>query len=225
MRRAYRPEEKELRRKAILAAAAQLLGACRYQDLRMVDLARRLGMGKGTLYLYFPTKESLFLAVLKAEMGGWFQGAAQRLEAMRPGEDPGRVAASLVRELLDRPLLPSLQAAVHGVLEQNVPREETLAFARFLQDGVNRVGASLGRAVPDLAPGRGAQFLLRFYGLVIGSQLMSGRPPSVAEALAEPGLHVFDFTFEGIFTGAVVDLLKGMLQGEPALACQAAPAE
>jgi AcrR family transcriptional regulator len=214
MQRAYRPEEKELRRKAILAAAAQLFSVCRYQDLRMADLARLLGLGKGTLYLYFPTKESLFLAVLKAEMGAWFRGAALRLEATPHGEDPERVAAGLVRELLDRPLLPSLQALVHGVLEQNVPREEALAFARFLQEGVTRVGTSLERAIPDLAPGRGAQFLLRFYGLVIGSQLMSARPPSVAEALEDPGLHVFDFTFEGIFTGAVVDLLKGMLQGE-----------
>lgn len=217
MQRAYRPEEKELRRKAILAAAAQLFSVCRYQDLRMADLARRLGMGKGTLYLYFPTKETLFLAVLKSEMGGWFRGAAARLEATPPGTDPVEVAAGLVRELLDRPLLPSLQALVHGVLEQNVAREEALAFARFLQEGVIRVGASLERAIPVLAPGKGAQFLLRFYGLVIGSQLMSSRPPSVREALEDPGLHVFDFTFEGVFTGAVVDLLKGMLQPEWAL--------
>jgi AcrR family transcriptional regulator len=214
MQRAYRPEEKELRRKAILAAAAQLFSICGYQDLRMADLARRLGMGKGTLYLYFPTKESLFLAVLRVEMGAWFRGAAIRLESTPPGEDPVAVALGLVRELLDRPRLPSLQALVHGVLERNVAGAETRAFAQFLQDGVMRVGASLERAIPALPPGKGAQFLLRFYGMVIGAQLMSSRPPAVRAALEDPGLHVFDFTFEGIFTGAVVDLLKGMLPAE-----------
>jgi len=66
MRRAYRPEEKASRRQSILVGALQLLRETAYPDLRMTDLAQRLGLGKGTLYLYFPTKESLFLAVLQA---------------------------------------------------------------------------------------------------------------------------------------------------------------
>jgi len=210
MQRALRPEQKEIRRQAILAGAAQLFGQVRYQDLRMADLAKELGLGKGTLYLYFPTKEALFLAVLKGEMGAWFHGAAARLEATTPGADPVHVAEGLVRELLDRPLLPGLQALLHGVLEQNVPKEDTRAFARFLQDGVALVGTNLEKVIP-LAPGRGAEFLLRFYGLVIGTQLMSSRPRTVREALEDPGLDVFTFTFEEVFRGAVVDMLQGML--------------
>lgn len=211
MQRAHRPEQKEIRRQAILAGAAQLFSVRPYQDLRMADLAGLLGLGKGTLYLYFPTKESLFLAVLQVEMDAWFRGAAARLEAFSPGADPARVASALVRELLDRPLLPGLQARVHGVLEQNAPPEETQAFARFLQEGVTRVGTRLEAVIPALAPGQGAAFLLRFYGLAIGTQLMSGRPPTVKEALEDPGLHLFHFTFEDLFRGAVVDLLHGML--------------
>lgn len=180
----------------------------------MADLARRLGLGKGTLYLYFPTKESLFLAVLMAEMGTWFRGAEARLTGLGAAACPGKVAEALVRELLDHPLLPSLQALVHGVLEQNVPGEEALAFARFLEDGVARVGTCLERVLPALGKGRGIEFLLRFYALVIGSQLMSSRPPAVREALLDPALQVFNFTFEGVFAGAVADLLQGMLRVE-----------
>lgn len=214
IQRAHRPEQKELRRKAILAGAAKLFRTCRYQDLRMADLAVQLGLGKGTLYLYFPTKEALFLAVLQAEMGAWFKGAEARLATLGTAAGSKAVAEALVAELLDRPLLPSLQALVHGVLEQNVPRAEALAFARFLQDGVTRVGAALERAQPDLAPGRGTEFLLRFYGLVIGSELMSSRPPAVKEALQDPELQVFNFTFETVFSGAVADLLRGMLKAD-----------
>ena len=212
MQRAHRPEQKEVRRQAILAGAARLFSVCRYQDLRMADLASQLGLGKGTLYLYFPTKEALFLAVLKAEMGAWFNGAAARLEATAPGAAPEQVAEGLVRELLDRPLLPGLQALLHGVLEQNVPPSEARAFAAFLQEGVNKVGASLERVLPAFPRGRGAEFLLRFYSLVIGTKLMSSRPPTVQEALQDPGLRVFDFTFDSVFSGAVVDMLNGMLR-------------
>jgi AcrR family transcriptional regulator len=217
MLRALRPDQKEIRRKAILAGAASLFHSSSYQDLRMADLAAGLGLGKGTLYLYFPTKESLFLAVLKAEMGSWFRGAEARLEALERGAAPGSAAEALVAEMLGHPLLPGLQALLHGVLERNVPKEEALAFARFLQDGVTRVGACLERALPALPPGRGTEFLLRFYGLVIGSELMSSRPPAVREALQEPGLQVFNFTFEAVFSGAVKDLLEGMLR-VPAMA-------
>jgi len=214
MLRAHRPDQKEIRRQAIMAGAAQLFAVCRYPELRMADLARLLGLGKGTLYLYFSTKETLFLAVLQAEMGGWFRGAAARLDATAPGTDPEKVALGLVQEMLDRPQLPSLQALMHGVLEQDVPTGEALAFARFLQDGVTDVGMRLERVIPGLDSGRGAEFLLRFYSLVIGTQLMSSRPPAVREALQNPGLRVFDFTFEGVFKGAVVDLLNGMLLAE-----------
>ena len=211
MRRAYLPEEKEIRRQAILTGALQLLRETSYPELRMTDLAQRLGLGKGTLYLYFPTKESLFLAVLQAEMGAWFERAAQRLEATPAGSDPIAVAEALVLELMRRPLLPALQALLHGELERNIPAEEARAFARFLQAGVVRVGERLERVLPRLTPGLGPLYLIRFHGLVIGSQLMAARPLSVRGALQDPDMALFDFTFESVLRGTAVDLLLGML--------------
>jgi AcrR family transcriptional regulator len=211
MRRAYRPDQKELRRQDILAGALQLFRVTPYADLRMADLAKRLGLGKGTLYLYFPTKESLFLAVLQAEMGAWFEAAAARLDLTPVGTSSKTVAEGLVQEILDRPLLPSLQALLHGVLEQNVPQAEAVAFARFLQAGVLSVGPRLERVLPGLAEGRGAAYLIRFHSLVMGNQLMSSRPPVVQEALREPDLRIFDFTFQGVMRGSAVDLLAGMM--------------
>lgn len=215
MRRAYRPEEKETRRKAILAAALQLFREVPYPQVRMADLAVRLGLGKGTLYLYFPTKESLFLAVLQLEMGAWFAATAARLQATRVGAEPRSVAEGLVQELLARPLLPKLQALLHNVLEQNVPQREAVAFARFLQDSVLAAGALLERVLVDLPPGRGAAYLIRFHALVMGNQLMSSRPPVVQAALSEPELTLFDFSFEAVMRGTAVDLLAGMLEPQP----------
>ena len=211
MRRAYRPEEKELRRQDILAGALELFRDTPYPDLRMTDLARRLGLGKGTLYLYFPTKESLFLAVLQAEMGAWFKHAARRLAATPAGAPPIPVAEGLVQELVARPLLPKLQALLHGVLERNVPVAEAAAFARFLQAGVTRVGARLEQVLPGLPRGQGPVYLIRFHGLVMGSQLMAARPPTVRAAIQGQDMAIFDFSFEDVLRGAAVDLLLGML--------------
>ena len=213
MHRAYRPDQKETRRQAILATALQLFREVPYPELRMADLALRLGLGKGTLYLYFPTKESLFLAVLQSEMGAWFAAASTRLEATQAGASPRAVAEGLVRELLDRPLLPKLQALLHNVLEQNVPQGEAVAFAHFLQDGVQAVGERLEKVLVELPPGRGAAYLIRFHALVMGNQLMSSRPPVVQEALRAPELTLFEVTFETVMRDSAVDLLAGMLAG------------
>jgi hypothetical protein len=53
--------------------------------------------------------------------------------------------------------------------------------------------------------------LIRFHGLVIGSQLMSARPPAVRAALQDPDMALFDFDFETVLRGTAVDLLLGML--------------
>jgi len=215
MRRAYLPEEKEFRRQSILDCALRLLEETSYPELRMTDLAQRLGLAKGTLYLYFHTKESLFLAVLQAEMGTWFDQASRRLEATPAGSTAADVAEGLVLELMRRPLLPGLQALLHGVLERNIPPDRARAFARFLQAGVVRVGERLERVLPAQARGQGPSYLIRFHSLVIGTQLMAARPPAVRTAIQDQDMALFDFSFESVLRGTAVDLLAGMLANAP----------
>ena len=56
----------ETRRNAILEAAVELFKEKGYERASMNELARRLGGSKATLYGYFPSKEELFVAVVKA---------------------------------------------------------------------------------------------------------------------------------------------------------------
>src|SRR3712207_24684 len=70
--RARREEDKEGRRQALLEAAAGLLARVPYAQLRMAEVAEAAGLAKGTLFLYFPTKEALFLALLDARLMAWF---------------------------------------------------------------------------------------------------------------------------------------------------------
>ena len=56
----------ESRRNAILEAAVELFKEKGFERASMNELARRLGGSKATLYGYFPSKEELFVAVVKA---------------------------------------------------------------------------------------------------------------------------------------------------------------
>lgn len=59
--------EKEIRRREILKAAEKLFSGKKGMDSTMDDLAELTELGKGTLYLYFPNKESILQAL--AEKG------------------------------------------------------------------------------------------------------------------------------------------------------------
>src|SRR5215831_16112086 len=52
----------ERRREEILAAATGIFARLGYPGTDLQAVADRLGVGKGTVYRYFPSKEALFLA-------------------------------------------------------------------------------------------------------------------------------------------------------------------
>lgn len=56
---------KDARPQELLAAALDLFVERGYASTRLEDVARRAGVSKGTLYLYFENKEELFKAVVR----------------------------------------------------------------------------------------------------------------------------------------------------------------
>lgn len=56
--------EKEARKKDILDAAAKLFSERDFQHVKVDDIAERVGLSKGTIYLYFENKEQLFFSII-----------------------------------------------------------------------------------------------------------------------------------------------------------------
>ena len=52
------------KRTQILRAATDVFSAREFHTVPVEDVATAAGVGKGTLYLYFPTKEQLFYATI-----------------------------------------------------------------------------------------------------------------------------------------------------------------
>lgn len=65
MVRARTNEAKDERREAFLMAALDEFFERGFAAARMDDIARRVGLSKGTLYLYFDSKEALFIALIE----------------------------------------------------------------------------------------------------------------------------------------------------------------
>ena len=56
-------------RNRIIHAAIESFGQTGFDRTKMDDIAKRLGLSKGTLYLYFKSKEDLFLAICERNLG------------------------------------------------------------------------------------------------------------------------------------------------------------
>ncbi|MFA7368058.1 MAG: helix-turn-helix domain-containing protein, partial [Kiritimatiellales bacterium] len=52
-----------MKRSAILQAAARLFEGRRFDEVKLDEIAASVGIGKGTLYLYFKNKEDLFAQI------------------------------------------------------------------------------------------------------------------------------------------------------------------
>jgi AcrR family transcriptional regulator len=90
------PQRREERQDAILAAAFEEFAAKGYAEARLDDVARRAGIAKGTIYLYFKNKELLFRAVLHGLIHQVFEELEVFVQTF-PGS-----AEELVRNVLSR---------------------------------------------------------------------------------------------------------------------------
>ncbi|MCB9760751.1 MAG: TetR/AcrR family transcriptional regulator [Alphaproteobacteria bacterium] len=99
-----RPGEKSLRadarrNRASLIAAAREAFAAGELDLRMEALARRAGVGIGTVYRHFPTRDALIEAVYRAEVDRLCAAADTLLAEHPPDEALRRFLEHLVAHL------------------------------------------------------------------------------------------------------------------------------
>ncbi|MBO4236424.1 TetR/AcrR family transcriptional regulator [Pseudonocardia alni] len=84
-------------REAIVTAAREVFDAGRFFDMRYDDLAGLAGVGTGTLYRNFPTREALAEAVYRSEIAT-LSDRARRLGATRSADE---ALATFLRDMID----------------------------------------------------------------------------------------------------------------------------
>jgi AcrR family transcriptional regulator len=81
-------------RERIVEAARELFAECG-RDAQMDDLAARAGVGVGTVYRHFPTKEAVMAELLRQRFASFADNAREALED--PDGEPFEVFAALLR--------------------------------------------------------------------------------------------------------------------------------
>jgi len=174
--RARRAAEKAERRETILVAAADLLRSTGFEGFSMAILAARAGIAKGTLYLYFETREEVLLAL-------YVEALAAFSRALTAGLRDGMSDREFVALFRDGTAADAnftvLSARLESVIEHNVSLEKLVAAKRAMRALVEGVAPRV-ESVLGLGAGSGAPLLLALGALHLGAE-QSNTGPALAD--------------------------------------------
>ena len=209
-RRAVTDALKDARRDAILAAARALFCAGPFEGIAMSQIAVAAGLAKGTLYLYFRTREELFLAILAKEISSWLAAFAE--EAKRC-ESPEAALDWIASSLAARREFLHLAGLLHAVLERNLPVETAREFKLGVEAGVNAIAPDLARVLQLSDEKVARRFLNWLQACVVGIHQQASPAPAVRAAMAdEPRLAGLTIEFQEELRAMLGALHKGMNQ-------------
>jgi AcrR family transcriptional regulator len=136
---------------AILQATAQVLMTNGYDGTTTNLVAEKAGVSIGSLYEYFPNKESLVAALASVHIAE-LMARVDAVLSMPIDETPRAVVAALIRAGLDA---HRIDPALHKVLVEQVPRIGTLAASLDISSVLQRkIEGDLRRRAPRLPAAR-----------------------------------------------------------------------
>lgn len=155
----------------------------------MGPLAKDAGVARATLYLYFPTREEVLLALYLEELRAW-------LEELEEITEPHMTTEAFLRAVYTsatrRTAFMALAPRVSGVIESNVSieslSESKRLAATLVEVAARRTAMALGRS-----PEQGAGLATALFVLMIGIT-QSMQTPDIDVALLPPDVRPM---FEG----------------------------
>lgn len=186
--RATNDGEKAARRHQILTATAGLLERWSLDDVNMDRIADHAGIAKGTVYLYFRTRDELVLELFDWQHGLWLEALEAEIRAMIEFPTADLISHATVSTLLQRPLLLRLFGRTTGLFRGSVSVETVRDIKRRQLRRIEAVASALDGKVSGLTRPRVEQWLLRLEAFIAGMTTLAQPPPAVAAALQWPDL-------------------------------------
>jgi AcrR family transcriptional regulator len=215
--RARSEEQREVRRRAILDAAAAMLAEMPVAQVTLNELSRRVGLAKSNVLRYFESRVAVLLELLDSAWQEWLTGLEADLSGVidPDGSPAGRgdqLAAALSTSLAARPVLCDLLSAQAAVLERNVSPGVAASYKRAALADVTRLGRVLVQHVGELSE-HDAERLAAGTVLVAGALWVHAQPSAAVLAAyeADPALAVMRTDFTATLREVVEVLIAGLL--------------
>jgi len=205
--RARSSEQKALRRHAVLETAEMYFKEVGYEAFSMAQLAKKSGVAKGTLYLYFNTREELFLTLYEQSLIRWSQIFIGSLFKTMTSK---AYAQSLYKTTqADGVFLPLLIRLEH-VIEHNVSIPRLIESKRVFIHQVEAVAEVTSTAL-RLSTGQATEVVKTMGVLLIGATQTDQSPALDNEDLpADVQNLITSFSSEPLFIKNAMRIIEGI---------------
>jgi len=182
--------QKQERRQQIIAAAKQVFADAGYHGASINAIIERAQIARGTFYLYFESKASVFDSILDHAMTD-LRGRIRRIEVVDPNAPPpqvqlrAQVVATLEYIVRDRPLAILLLSAGHTPDAEAAERlDQFFAEVRDLLRRAFESGREIG-LVRKVDPELAAAAMLGMIRGVVEQLVTLPKPPAVEHVVDE----------------------------------------
>src|SRR5919107_3078789 len=179
--RARRPEHKQQRRDAILAAARNLARESGVRNVSLGAVAETVGLAKSNISRYFGTREEIYLVLLAEEWRDWAQAVSARLQ---DSHGTATAVTALAETIVDRRLFCDLLSHASTTLEQNVSVPAARTFKHTVHELVAATGADVAR-ITGLTEREGGELAAMAITLAGALYPAANPPPALTELYAE----------------------------------------
>ena len=209
-RRARRPEQKQVRKEAILSAARDLIDSEGVERTTLSSIARRAELSKANCYRYFENREAILLQVVLEETRDWTGAIVDGLARLCGNGNVEVVSELLVRETLERPRLCELVSSMWTVLEQNVSEKVLADFKLEFRKTASQWTTSLTKALPSLSEDQAKQFSLFFLLFVASAWSACKHSPVLDQLLMREEFADTKVELDSALSTHTLALLKGL---------------
>jgi AcrR family transcriptional regulator len=179
--RAVDAQDRERRRLSILNAAEQLFANSATRDLSMSEVAALAGLAKGTVYLYYESKEVLILSLHERLVEAFFRELIEALETA-PVFGFDQLARIVRRHMTEQPLYMSLGSVAMGFMDQQTIPEALQNLSDRISRWLIEAGSKLEARFTDLPAGEGVRMLVHGYAQIVGLWHLLAVPCAAATA-------------------------------------------
>ena len=217
--RAMAVEDKAERRSALLDAAEALYLEHPDRMANVAEVAEAAGVAKGTVYLYFPGKEEMLLALHERHVENFFRELIAHLDAAGP-KDFDSIFAVTRKHIIRHPAYLPLTSRCFGLMDRDLPFECALQFKIRVGQLLSGAGERLERVFEGLEPGDGVALLCNSYGLMVGMWQLLNPNKRLGAHLERPELRMFRVDYEREVEAALRALWTGTVMARRASLAQ-----
>ncbi len=208
--RARTPEQQDKRREEILQAAYTLFRDMDFETISLNSIAREANLSKTSVYLYFKTREEIFIHIYMESFREWISNSVKAIEKLSVPSSAHEIANAWVNATWYDDRMCSLAPLVNASIERNVS-DDLLADIVWMKIKESlKLQSALRRFIPAFSD-RDAYELLLFTLNLFSQFIANERNQNLLRVLKGEVFSAMDIHIRELLVNGVARLISSYM--------------